>query len=261
MFGRLGVRRAGSVGLVAFGAAAHARAAAAGRQSPGSSRCAGRWPRASRPTVSSTSTGSRTRCAALGGWPGSPGWCVAISDFRDQRGWERPLGSLRIASFGARGRDRRTRASPSCRRPATWRWSTPRAARGSRSTRPGRACAGALRSSSASGVTAVARELRRLRRRPRGAVHRRGLAAGAWAPPAMSFSSPLWLLGLALVPLAIAARFAAPATRDALRDPLHRGADAAARGAGRALAVARTSRPRFCWRRPQRWCWRSRGRT
>ena len=34
--------------------------------------------------------------ARAGKLAGQPGLVVAISDFRDQRGWERPLGSLRV---------------------------------------------------------------------------------------------------------------------------------------------------------------------
>ena len=95
VFGRLAVRRAGSVGLVAFGAgdphvlpprgskpgivavrkALAAGVAPDGRQDPealaGALRLAGR--------VAS-----------------QPGLVVVISDFRDQLAWERPLGSLRV---------------------------------------------------------------------------------------------------------------------------------------------------------------------
>jgi uncharacterized protein (DUF58 family) len=95
VFGRLAVRRAGSVGLVAFGAgdprvlpprgskpgivalrkALAAGVAPDGRQDPeslaGALRLAGRL-------------------------AGQPGLVVAISDFRDQSAWERPLGSLRV---------------------------------------------------------------------------------------------------------------------------------------------------------------------
>jgi uncharacterized protein (DUF58 family) len=95
VFGRLAVRRAGSVGLVAFGAgdphvlpprgskpgivavrkALAAGVAPDGRQDPealaGALRLAGRV-------------------------AGQPGLVVVISDFRDQHAWERPLGSLRV---------------------------------------------------------------------------------------------------------------------------------------------------------------------
>jgi uncharacterized protein (DUF58 family) len=95
VFGRLGVRRAGSVGLVAFGAAAP-------RLLP---------PRGSKPGMVALRrmlaegvardgehdrdglAGAVRRVARLSRLPGL---VVVISDFRDQRGWERPLGSLRV---------------------------------------------------------------------------------------------------------------------------------------------------------------------
>ncbi len=95
VFGRLGVRRAGSVGAVAFGA--------------GSVRVLP--PRGSRPgmvalrrllaggvavdgTHSSDALGvGLTRLARLAR---QPGLVVVISDMRDQRDWERPLGSLQV---------------------------------------------------------------------------------------------------------------------------------------------------------------------
>jgi uncharacterized protein (DUF58 family) len=107
VFGRLGVRRAGSVGVIAFGAgsvgAGHGRAGEAGIRVLA--------PRGSKPGI-----------VALGGLvsqgvapdgrhdPGElaaalrvalritnhPGLVAVISDFREQRGWERPLGALRL---------------------------------------------------------------------------------------------------------------------------------------------------------------------
>jgi uncharacterized protein (DUF58 family) len=95
VFGRLGVRRAGSVGLVGFGAAAP-------RVLP---------PRGSKPGMVAlrrtlaegiardgqhdpgSLAGALRRLARLASLPGL---VVVISDFRDQRGWERPLGSLRV---------------------------------------------------------------------------------------------------------------------------------------------------------------------
>jgi uncharacterized protein (DUF58 family) len=94
VFGRIGVRRAGSVGLVAFGAAAP-------RVLP---------PRGSKPGIVAlrrmldegvASDGQHDahgladalrRVAQLAR---QPGLVLVISDFRDQRAWERPLGSLR----------------------------------------------------------------------------------------------------------------------------------------------------------------------
>jgi len=107
VFGRLGVRRAGNVGVIAFGAgsvgAGHGRAGETGIRVLA--------PRGSKPGL-----------VALGGLlsegvapdgrhdPGElaaalkvalritqqPGLVAVISDFRDQRGWERPLGALRL---------------------------------------------------------------------------------------------------------------------------------------------------------------------
>jgi uncharacterized protein (DUF58 family) len=95
VFGRLAVRRAGSVGLVAFGAAEP-------RVLP---------PRGSKPGMvalrkqleAGVATDGRQDPEALadalrraGKLAGQPGLVVVISDFRDQREWERPLGSLRV---------------------------------------------------------------------------------------------------------------------------------------------------------------------
>jgi uncharacterized protein (DUF58 family) len=95
VFGRLAVRRAGSVGMVSFGAGP-------ARVSP---------PRGSRPGM--VALGRRLEAgvaldgheepealadavARVGRLARQPGLVVVISDFRDQRAWERPLGSLRI---------------------------------------------------------------------------------------------------------------------------------------------------------------------
>jgi uncharacterized protein (DUF58 family) len=95
VFGRLGVRRAGSVGLVAFGAGE---------------------PRVLPPRGSKPAMVALRRILAEGVAPDGrhdpealadalrrvtrlarqPGLVVVLSDFRDQRAWERPLGSLRV---------------------------------------------------------------------------------------------------------------------------------------------------------------------
>lgn len=95
VFGRLGVRRAGSVGLVAFGAGA---------------------PRVLSPRGSKPAIVALRRTLAEGVAPDGqhqpdsfadalrrvarvarqPGLVVVVSDLRGQQGWERPLGSLRI---------------------------------------------------------------------------------------------------------------------------------------------------------------------
>jgi len=95
VFGRLGVRRAGSVGLVTFGAGP-------AQVSP---------PRGSRPGMvavrrrleAGVAVDGREdpeamadALARVGKLAGQPGLVVLISDFRDQRAWERSLGSLRI---------------------------------------------------------------------------------------------------------------------------------------------------------------------
>ena len=95
VFGRLGVRRAGSVGLIGFGAGEP-------RVLP---------PRGAKPGMvalrrllaEGVAEDGRHDPSALadalvltGRLAGPPGLVVVISDFRDQVGWERPLGSLRI---------------------------------------------------------------------------------------------------------------------------------------------------------------------
>jgi uncharacterized protein (DUF58 family) len=94
VFGRLGVRRAGSVGRVGFGA--------------GESRVLP--PRGSKPAIvalrsllaEGVAPDGRHDPSGLGGaarrvgrLARQPGLVVVISDFRDQTSWERPLGSLR----------------------------------------------------------------------------------------------------------------------------------------------------------------------
>jgi uncharacterized protein (DUF58 family) len=95
VFGRLGIRRAGSVGLVAFGA--------------GKPRLLA--PRGSKPAMVAlrrllaeglASDGTHDRDALadalrrLGRLARTPGLVVVVSDFRDQHGWERALGALRM---------------------------------------------------------------------------------------------------------------------------------------------------------------------
>ena len=95
VFGRLGVRRAGSVGLIGFGAGEP-------RVLP---------PRGAKPGMvalrrilnEGVAADGRHDPLALadalslaGKLAGPPGLVVVISDFRDQHFWERPLGSLRV---------------------------------------------------------------------------------------------------------------------------------------------------------------------
>ena len=94
-FGRLGVRRAGSVGLVGFGASTP-------RVLP---------PRGSKPAIVALRRllaegvapdgqhdpdGLAGAARRVGRLARQPGLVVVVSDFRDQQSWERPLGSLRV---------------------------------------------------------------------------------------------------------------------------------------------------------------------
>lgn len=95
VFGRLGVRRAGSVGLVTFGAGP-------ARVLP---------PRGSKPRMvalrrelqagvaedgQQDSDALADALRRTGQLAGQPGLVIVISDFRDQHAWERPIGSLRV---------------------------------------------------------------------------------------------------------------------------------------------------------------------
>jgi uncharacterized protein (DUF58 family) len=95
VFGRVGIRRAGSVGLVGFGAGVPRVVA----------------PRGSKPAMVALrallsegvapdgQTGPHDLADALnrtGRMATQSGLVVVVSDFRDQRNWEKPLGSLRM---------------------------------------------------------------------------------------------------------------------------------------------------------------------
>jgi uncharacterized protein (DUF58 family) len=96
VFTRLGVRRAGSVGVVAFGAAGGPRVLPPRGSKPGTVAVRklleqGVSPDEHHEEEALESALSRTfRLSKL------PGLVVVISDFRDHRGWERPLGALRL---------------------------------------------------------------------------------------------------------------------------------------------------------------------
>jgi uncharacterized protein (DUF58 family) len=95
VFGRLGVRRAGSIGLVAFGADAPrvlpARGSKPGMVALRRMLAAGVAPDGQHDPDGLGGALRRTTRLAR-----QPGLVVVISDFRDQRAWERPLGSLRV---------------------------------------------------------------------------------------------------------------------------------------------------------------------
>ncbi len=95
VFGRLGVRRAGSVGLVAFGAG-EARVLPPRGSKPGIVALR-------RTLAEGVARDGRHHPDALadalrrvGRLAGQPGLVVVLSDFRDQHAWERPLGALRM---------------------------------------------------------------------------------------------------------------------------------------------------------------------
>jgi uncharacterized protein (DUF58 family) len=95
VFGRLGVRRAGSVGLVAFGASAPRvlppRGAKAGIVALRRMLAEG-----VAPDGHQDAEGLATALQRASRMARQPGLVVVISDFRDQRQWERPMGALRI---------------------------------------------------------------------------------------------------------------------------------------------------------------------
>jgi uncharacterized protein (DUF58 family) len=95
VFGRLGVRRAGSVGLVAFGAAAPRVLPPRGSK-PGILALRRMLAEGVAPDGQHDAEGLAGAARRMARLARQPGLVVVISDFRDQRGWERPLGSLRV---------------------------------------------------------------------------------------------------------------------------------------------------------------------
>ncbi|HWC86445.1 MAG TPA: DUF58 domain-containing protein [Solirubrobacteraceae bacterium] len=95
VFGRLGVRRAGSVGLVAFGAAAPRVLPPRGSK-PGMLALRRMLAEGVAPDREHDYEGMAGALRRVTRLAGQPGLVVVISDFREQAGWERPLGSLRV---------------------------------------------------------------------------------------------------------------------------------------------------------------------
>jgi uncharacterized protein (DUF58 family) len=101
VFTRLGLRRAGSVGVVAFGVSdapdglrvLPPRGAKPGLVAVRRLLDAGVAPDSDAGVRKGTLADAARRVLALARLPGL---VVVISDFRDQRGWERPLGALRL---------------------------------------------------------------------------------------------------------------------------------------------------------------------
>jgi uncharacterized protein (DUF58 family) len=94
VFGRLGVRRAGSVGLVAFGAAAPRVLPPRGAK-PGLVALRRTLAEGVAPDGQHQAHGLSDALLRVSRMARQPGLVVVISDFRDQHGWLRPLGSLR----------------------------------------------------------------------------------------------------------------------------------------------------------------------
>ena len=95
VFGRLGVRRAGSVGMVTFGAAAPGMLPPRGAK-PGLVAVRRMLAAGGAPDGCSDPEGLAGALRRVARLARQPGLVVVISDFRDQRDWERPLGSLRV---------------------------------------------------------------------------------------------------------------------------------------------------------------------
>jgi len=95
VFGRIGVRRAGSVGLVAFGADAPRVLPARGSK-PGMVALRRMLAEGVAPDGQHDPEGMAGALRRVARLARQPGLVVVISDFRDQHGWERPLGSLRV---------------------------------------------------------------------------------------------------------------------------------------------------------------------
>lgn len=95
VFGRLGVRRAGSVGLVAFGAG-ELRVLPPRGSKPGTVALRRMLAEGVAPDGRHDPEALAGALRRAGRLASQPGLVVAISDFRDQRAWERPLGSLRV---------------------------------------------------------------------------------------------------------------------------------------------------------------------
>jgi uncharacterized protein (DUF58 family) len=95
VFGRLGVRRAGSVGLVAFGASAPRILPPRGAK-PGIVALRRMLAEGVAPDGERQVEGLADALRRVARMARQPGLIVAISDFRDQHDWQRTLGSLRL---------------------------------------------------------------------------------------------------------------------------------------------------------------------
>jgi len=95
VFGRLVVRRAGSVGLVAFGAGAPRVLPPRGAK-PGLVALRRMLAEGVAPDGQRDADGLADALQRVSRMARQPGLVVVISDFRDQHGWQRAMGALRI---------------------------------------------------------------------------------------------------------------------------------------------------------------------
>lgn len=95
VFARLGIRRAGSVGLLGFGAAAPRVLPPRGAK-PGLVAVRRLLAEGVAPDGQHDPSGLSGAALRAGRLARQPGLVVVLSDFRDQHAWERPLGALRI---------------------------------------------------------------------------------------------------------------------------------------------------------------------
>jgi uncharacterized protein (DUF58 family) len=95
VFGRLGVRRAGSVGLVAFGAG-DPRVLPPRGSKPGMVALRRTLAEGVAPDGQHDRGALADALRRVGRLARQPGLVVVLSDFRDHQAWERPLGSLRV---------------------------------------------------------------------------------------------------------------------------------------------------------------------
>ena len=263
VFGRLGVRRAGSVGLVAFGAADAARAPAARRQA-GDGRAAAAARRGRRPRRPARPRRAGRRAAARRA-AGAP----ARARRRDLR-LPRPAtaGSARSASLRVRHSvlaveivDPREAELPGGRAPRAGRPGDRR--RGSRSTPRARRVRERFAELERERREALARELRRLRIDHVALVHRRGLAAGARAATCDELRRRHcgWPRSRSSRSRSLASRSPRAGAPAATRSASRRSSTLAARGRPRRARGAAGCRPRSRSRRSPRSRWRSPGRT
>jgi uncharacterized protein (DUF58 family) len=95
VFGRLGIRRAGSVGLIMYGAGAPRVLPPRGSK-PGLVALRRALADGVSPDGQHAPAAFADALQRAGRLGRQSGLVVVVSDFRDQRGWERPLGSLRM---------------------------------------------------------------------------------------------------------------------------------------------------------------------